>query len=148
MSKPSGPLKSRATKAADDNLTGASDPVIFKALEESYAELNRAWAQAESELLKFSIPNSVCVFIGEDAEHNYLGFIRHGGKWRICHGYTALETDPIEQGTWTPIAECALSIRLECVKHFEDLQAKVRRAAIKAVKDVRSAVATLNLASL
>ena len=128
-----------------------SDTPLINAVNDSYAKLNETWAEAEADLLKFSVPVEVVHEIGGyDDNCHYLGFVQHQGKWRICWGYSSNSDDPGSDQPWpfyywTPMAECSLATRLSSVEHFLALRKKVREAAEKTVTDIRQAIDKLSI---
>lgn len=116
---------------------------IILALRGRYDAIEALWNEAEEDLKSFRIPHDVLypyrTEISEDERNPayiyYLGFVRYGKGWRICHGSRddyPLTPDDHDFG-WKPIIECTLDVRVETFDHFAGLRKKVIESAVNAI---------------
>jgi hypothetical protein len=122
---------------------------IIEALTGRYDELEQLWEKAEKDLKRFRVPHDIrhrylTKYLGEDPEgpafQFYLGFVKYGKGWRICHG-CYFDEDRDGDIDWKPVIESTVDVRLETIPHFEELRKKVIEAAEKCVPKLDKAIA-------
>lgn len=121
-----------------------------ESLFQRYDQLNALWTLAEEQLTKFHVPHCVQFdysdWPGADGYSEYacLGLEKVNGKWRICHGYCT-DMSP-ECDTWTPITECAATVRISAAKHLPKFREAVIAAAERFLPRVDKAIEELQAA--
>ena len=120
---------------------------VIKALSGRYDELEALWEEAEKDLKRFRVPHEVHHRYKQFVETRnglswdyFLGFLRYGKDWRICHCVFCDRCD--DEFEWKPVVECTVDVRLETVPHFAELRKKVVEAAEKFVPKLEKAIAS------
>jgi hypothetical protein len=130
--------------------TGSQEPAhpddaLPMALRRRYDEIETLWEEAEEDLKRFRIPHTVEYLYSTDDRghpvyHFFLGFLKYGKQWRICHGFCQDHGFPAgdlpEERNWTPLIECPLDLRLRMMDEFENLHKKVIEVAEKLVPEL------------
>lgn len=126
---------------------------VVEALSKRYKELNKLWEDAEKDLKQIPIPVDVSFCYksvsadppdeprGEEI-HDYLGFVRSKGGWRICYG-SSHDGFPQYEIDWKPITESGVDLRLEAVPHIGKLRELVLKVAEECVPKLDEAIAAL-----
>ena len=122
---------------------------VIEDLTGRFKELNSLWLDAEAGLKKFPLPvdaifkystqYSYPAEAAGDESRSYLGFVKWGSGWRICHG-TDWDQEPEVGVDWKPITECSLDLRLQMIRHIADLRGEVLRAAEACVPKLDQAI--------
>jgi hypothetical protein len=148
MSKHRFPLNGDGTNPApkpDDR-----DRNVVTELSKRYKELSALWDKAEERLLKYRVPVDVSYCYksylanesatGDAQVHSYLGFVKYGRGWRICHCQNHDER-PEHDWAWKPVVDSTLDVRVEAFQHLDALREKVIKAAEECVPKLDNALA-------
>ncbi len=86
-----------------------------------YDRINSVWEKTEEFLRSKGIlaPVEFC-YGGEEYGEYYLGLQKIGGKWRICHGFFHYNSQD-QQTDWSVITDTPIELRVELLKHVQDL---------------------------
>src|SRR6266516_1919673 len=127
---------------------------VADALNLCFKELNKLWEDAEKDLKEIPIPVDVLIRYNPvydddprcrqfDAKiRSCLGFVKSKGGWRICVGVDR-DAQPEEGYGWKPITECAVDLKIEAIKHLDDLREAVLDEAKECIPTLNNALAKL-----
>jgi hypothetical protein len=123
---------------------------VILALDSRYKDLNKLWEEAEADLKQIPIPVDVPYRyksnfadhpVGPGPQiHDYLGFVKSKGGWRICYG-SLHDAFPEQDFDWKPITECTYDHRIQALPHIEKLREKVLKQAEECVVTLDKAIA-------
>ena len=146
---PLNPISPDGQESAPPDNPNFREEQIISALRGRFDDLKQLWQDAEEELRRFRLPHGAEYCYASDEEaHPYccyfLGFVRYGKWWRICHGYCSTHEPPDRalpsERNWKPITECPFDLRLKMIDVFDNLRAQVIQEAEKAIPGLDQAL--------